>query len=259
MPSMIGTALALARRSLAVFPCKVADKVPATPHGCLDATVDPTVIRQWWKQEPDYNVAVATGTASAVFAIDVDGLDAEVELRKLEADHGKLPATVEVITARGRHLYFKMPGVPIRNSAGKVTVGIDVRATGGYTLSPPSLHPSGKRYAWSVDSAATFADAPAWLLAKIAEPSGNSKQPAPASEWRGLIADGVPEGARNSVLARITGYLLRHHVDPLFAAGLVQSFNATRCLPPLTEKEVAQIVDSICKRELQRRQANGGW
>jgi len=97
------------------------------------------------------------------------------------------------------------------------------------------------------------------LLAKIAEPSGNSKQPAPASEWRGLIADGVPEGARNSVLARITGYLLRHHVDPLFAAGLVQSFNATRCLPPLTEKEVAQIVDSICKRELQRRQANGGW
>ena len=104
MPSMIGTALALARRSLAVFPCKVADKVPAKPHGCLDATVDPTVIRQWWKQEPDYNVAVATGTASAVFAIDVDGLDAEVELRKLEADHGKLPATVEVITARGRHL-----------------------------------------------------------------------------------------------------------------------------------------------------------
>jgi hypothetical protein len=51
---------------------------------------------------------------------------------------------------------------------------------------------------------------------------------------------------------------LRHHIDPVFAAGLVQSFNTTRCDPPLAEKEVSLIVDSICKRELKRRQANVG-
>ena len=170
MPGMIGTALALAHRSLAVFPCVPREKRPATANGCKDATTDADTIRQWWTQEPDYNVAIATGATSAVFAIDVDGLDAEAELRKLEADHGKLPATVEVITARGRHLYFRMPGAPIRNSAGKVAAGIDVRGDGGYVLVPPSMHPSGKAYAWSVDSAATVADAPAWLLAKVAEP-----------------------------------------------------------------------------------------
>ena len=43
------------------------------------------------------------------FVVDVDGVDAELELRRLEAAHGALPTTVDVITARGRHLYFKVP------------------------------------------------------------------------------------------------------------------------------------------------------
>ena len=87
--------------------------------------------------------------------MDVDGLDAEVELRRLEAKHGNLPATVEVITTRGRHLYFQTPETSVRNSAGKVAPGIDVRGDGGYVLAPPSIHPSGRRYEWSVDCAST--------------------------------------------------------------------------------------------------------
>ena len=68
-------------------------------------------------------------------------------MRRLEAEHGELPATVEVITARGRHLYFKMPDMPVRNSAGKIAAGIDMRGDDGYVLAPPSVHPSGTRYA----------------------------------------------------------------------------------------------------------------
>jgi hypothetical protein len=55
----------------------------------------------WWRAEPTYNIAIATGAVSGVFVVDVDGLDAEAELRKLEAEHGELPPSVEVITARG--------------------------------------------------------------------------------------------------------------------------------------------------------------
>ena len=47
----------------------------------------------------------------AVFVVDIDGMDAEGELRKLEREHGDLPATVEAITARGRHLYFQNAGI----------------------------------------------------------------------------------------------------------------------------------------------------
>ena len=112
---MIRSALTLAAKGLYVFPCQPRDKRPATANGVKAATIDEITIRQWWQQIPDANIAFATGTPSKIFVLDVDGIDAEAELRKLEAKHGALPATVEVITARGRHVYFKMPTTPIRN------------------------------------------------------------------------------------------------------------------------------------------------
>ena len=142
---MVRSALALAKRGLAVFPCRPQDKRPATVHGCKDASTNAELIRYWWEQDPAYNIGVATGAPSGLFVVDVDGLDAEAELSRLEHENGDLPPTVEVITARGRHLYFQLPAdVPIPNSAGKIAAGIDVRGTGGYVLAPPSMHPSGR-------------------------------------------------------------------------------------------------------------------
>jgi hypothetical protein len=217
------------------------------------------MLSHWWGLDQNYNIGAATGTPSGVFVVDVDGVDAEAELRKLELAHGALPATVEVVTPRpGRHLYFRMPDMPVRNSAGRVAPGIDVRATGGYVLTPPSIHPGGRRYVWSVDSASAFATAPRWLLDRIAGANGDGHvAPTPPSQWRDLMANGVPEGRRADTLARVTGYLLRHHVDPVFAAGLVGLFNDARCLPPLPQRDVQRIVDSIAGKELKRRGGNG--
>ena len=167
---MIRGALTLAKRKLCVFPCLPREKRPATSNGVKAATTEADILRRWWQQLPDANIGVATGTPSNVFILDVDGIDAESELRKLEAQHDALPATVEVITARGRHVYFKMPDAPIRNSTGKLAPGLDIRATGGYVLAPPSIHPTGRRYEWSVDCASAIADAPPWLLRIIAAP-----------------------------------------------------------------------------------------
>jgi Bifunctional DNA primase/polymerase, N-terminal/Primase C terminal 1 (PriCT-1) len=245
-------ALALARRGLAVFPCRPRGKEPATANGCNAATVDPCLIERWWRQEPDCNIGIATGARSHVFALDVDGGDAETALRKLEDEHGALPPTVESITARGRHLYFEWPGKPVRNSAGTVGPGLDIRGDGGYVLAPPSLHPSGRAYCWSVDSAGAFAHAPEWLLAKANGGNGNGAATSP-SAWRDLVRDGVNEGARNGSFARLAGYLLRHRVDPVVALEMLLSWNATRCRPPLDAAEVVSIVDSIAARELKRR------
>ena len=85
--------------------------------------------------------------------LDIDGDDGEASLRKLEAEHGALPDSVESITGKGRHVWFRINGSPIRNSASTIAPGIDVRGDGGYVLAPPSIHPSGKAYAWSVDCA----------------------------------------------------------------------------------------------------------
>src|SRR5215475_2478729 len=240
-----------------VFPCLPRDKRPATTNGVLAATTNVDLIRGWWQRDPQFNVAFATGTLSGIFILDVDGVDAEAELRKLEAQHGALPATVEVITARGRHVYFKMPDAPIRNSAGKLGLGLDIRATGGYVLAPPSIHPTGRRYEWSVDCASAIADAPAWLLQIIAAPANGNGKTTPPSEWRDLVK-GVSEGARDCSLTKLTGYLLRRHVDPFVVLELIRSFNATRCTPPLPDKDVERIVSSVAGIELKRRGASRG-
>ena len=256
---MLRNALAFAKKGLRIFPCLERDKRPATPHGVNDATTDPDTIHRWWQQNPHFNIGIATGTPSNIFVLDVDGIDAESELRKLEAQHGTLPATVEVITGRGRHVWFGMPAAPIRNSAGKVGTGLDVRATGGYVLAPPSIHPSGRRYAWSVDCANAIADAPRWLLERITESTGAGTgiSTTPPSEWRDLVK-GLSEGTRDCSLTKLTGHLLRRQVDPFVTLELIRVFNATRCTPPLPDKDIERIVNSVAGLELKRRQADNG-
>src|SRR5262245_13370657 len=139
---MKGQALALVARGLAIFPCRSRSKLPATAHGCSDATRDAAQIETWWASDPDYTVAIATGHPSGIFVLDVDGDEGETALRQLEEAHGRLPPTVEAITARGRHLYFRMPeNGDVRNSVGVLGPGLDIRGTGGYVLAPPSIHP----------------------------------------------------------------------------------------------------------------------
>ena len=58
----------------------------------MDATTDQDQIMTWWTQQPDFNVALATGPASGVFAVDVDSPEAEHELARLEAERGTSPA-----------------------------------------------------------------------------------------------------------------------------------------------------------------------
>jgi Bifunctional DNA primase/polymerase, N-terminal/Primase C terminal 1 (PriCT-1) len=254
---MIKAACGYAKRRLHVFPCRVKDKRPATANGVKDATTDLEVIERWWRQEPEFNIAIATGAVSRIFVIDIDGLDAEAELTKLEAQYGPLPPTVESITARGRHLFFQSSEHQVRNSAGKLAPAIDVRGDGGYVLVPPSKHPSGRDYCWSVDSANAFAPAPEWLLARLAASAGaEGSCVIPPTEWRDLVCEGVDEGQRNETVTRLAGYLLRRRVDPLVALEMLIAWNMARCRPPLGTAEITNIVDSIAARELRRRGAS---
>ena len=155
-------ALELNAKGWAIFPCQPRGKTPATARGCLDAVAnDPARINTWWGIFPDLNIGVATGAVSGFFVLDIDGDNGEASLRKLEEERGKLTATIEAITGKGRHCYFRMgKHGDVRNSAGQIAPGLDIRGSGGYVLAPPSVHPNGRAYAWSVDSADEFADAP---------------------------------------------------------------------------------------------------
>jgi Bifunctional DNA primase/polymerase, N-terminal/Primase C terminal 1 (PriCT-1) len=252
--TLISAALGLAERGFRVFPCMPRGKEPAVVKGSLAATTDQNVIKGWWRGNSACNIGLATGAGSGVFVVDVDGANAEAMLRELQERHGALPATVEAITARGRHLYFRwLDGVEVRNSAGRIAAGIDVRGEGGYVLAPPSVHPSGRRYCWSVDSADSFAAAPKWLLEALVPRGPATVTATPATSWRDIVRDEVTEGRRNDTLARFAGHLLRRWVDPLVTLEFLLTWNAMRCRPPLDESEVFTIVNSIAGRELKRR------
>jgi hypothetical protein len=251
-----GAALFHASRGKHVFPCGVQSKQPACARGCLEATTDAARINAWWSACPRYNVAIACGPQSNIWALDIDGGEAEHELAKLEAKHGKLPASVEVVTPGhgGRHIYFSYPrDGHVGNTVSKIAPGIDTRGQNGYVLAPPSQHPNGGFYHWSVDSAGAFAPAPPWLLSLIATNTPSGPSATPPEEWRALAATGADEGSRNQTIARLTGYLLRKGVDAFVTAELLQAWSAQSCRPPLPHDEVATIVDSIAAREMKRR------
>ena len=253
-PTQHQTAIALAARGFAVFPCQPRGKAPATSRGLLDASTDPNRINAWWRAVPDMNIGIATGCVSRFWALDVDGENGETSLRKLEAEHCALPATVEVITGKGRHCYFRIGGhAPIKNSVGQLAEGLDVRGDGGYVLAPPSIHPSGRAYVWSVDSAREFAVAPHWLIDLLGSKSNNGAKGKPLEHWHRLLTQTLHNGERNSTLASLCGKLLHtglHDLTLLYDVMLC--INVARCEQPLPETEIETIVASVVRTHLKR-------
>ena len=242
--------------------CDDAGKHPMgqfVPHGLTDATDHERIIRSWFTAAPLANIGLATGR---IVALDVDPRHGGDEsLRALEAEHGPLPETMRALTGGGgEHIFFRPPeGVEIRNSAGDqggLAPGLDIRGAGGYVVAAPSLHASGRHYAWSVDhhpDDVPPAPMPGWMARALTQPStGAGRDP---SEWRQLVAEGVADGGRNVAVTRLSGLLLRRYVDPAVTHELVQAWNATRCRPPLAPEEVTKAFASIARKELKRREA----
>jgi hypothetical protein len=199
MTHLVAAALAYAARRLPVFPCLPQDKVPAIARGFHAATTNPETIRRHWRVA-DRNIGIPTGSVSGFWVLDIDGDAGAASLRALEAKHGPLPATRQVITGGGgRHLWFKYIG-PIQSTAGKIAPGIDSRGDGGYVVVPPSVHANGRAYAWAVNCAPELAEAPQWLV-QLAR-----KSPAPTISERALAKVIVPTSGQTQRDVRSDAY-----------------------------------------------------
>ena len=232
--------------------CSSPGKHPLICNGVRGATKDPRVIKQWWYRWPFANVGIAAGRPSGFFVVDVDGAPGADSLWELEAEHGKLPDTIEQVTGSGgRHLLFKHPDkLAVPNKVG-LRPGLDIRGmagiswwrpasmrAGGCTLgrSPPSLW----RLRWPTRRPGY------WSLFQ------EKKRPRPKL-WtgRGLISE-ICEGARNETLTRYAGRLLARGIGGKETLYLILALNARACKPPLPDEEVITIVSSICRKELQK-------
>ena len=281
MSALLEGALALARRGLKVFPlhtalplddgrfvcscgrlrCDSPAKHPSrlVRGGFHGASLLEDVICQWWQGAPAANVGLVTGD---VIVLDVDprkGGDGSLE--DLEGRHGELPQTWRVLTGGGGfHAYFAPPPVRIPCSTDLLAPGLDIKSVGGYVVAPPSLHISGRCYAWSVDhhpDETPLAPMPVWMTHALTAPASAGTAHSP-SVWRQLVCDGVAEGSRNATVAKLAGHLFRHYVDPIVALELIQALNTARFRPPLSSEEVVRTVGSIARSERRRREARDG-
>lgn len=246
---LLVAALAYAACGWPVLPLEPRGKRPLgtlVPHGCKAATTAAATIREWWARHPDANVGVATGAAGGFDALDVDGDEGAASLAALERAHGRLPTTPEALTGGGgRHLLFAH-AEGLRNAV-RFAPGLDVRTDGGYIVAPPSVHPSGRAYAWDVtlDPAdVPPAPWPAWLATRIAAPRVAPQLPAVPGVAAGSGRP-IPEGERNATLTSLAGTMRRRGMTEEAIGAALLAENAKRCHPPVDDAEVARITRSV--------------
>jgi hypothetical protein len=148
-------------RGIPVFPCK-RDKKPATRNGFQDATTDLELVELWlW--DDDRLIGVPTGSASGILVLDIDprhGGDAF-----MTANRDRLNTRMHATSSGGTHLLYRDNGA-VRNSAGRIYAGVDVRGEGGYIIwwpahGCPILNPVPLRQ---------LPDWPDWLIVAPDEP-----------------------------------------------------------------------------------------
>jgi putative DNA primase/helicase len=223
------------RRGWSPIPIKPRSKEPnlreLRPYLARKATQEELGAWSW------SGVGIVTGPVSGVLVLDVDGPEGEAELQK----HGH-PVTPMVRTAGGgMHLYFNHPSQHVRTGI-RVAPGLDVKASGGYVVAPPSVGPNGRAYEWIVSPEdADLADPPPWLI-RLLERERPKGPAAPVGER-------IPLGERNKVLASLAGSMRRRGMGEGEIAAALQVTNEQRCQPPLEAEEVEKIAASVARYE----------
>lgn len=238
---MLDWALAYASQNWHVFPCIPRTKKPLTEHGCKDATTDPAIIRAWWTRTPDANIGIATGPASGLHVVDPDGAEGLAEWAALRLD---TPTATVATPGGGKHLYYQLPGGIVLGNR-KISDHIDSRGQGGYVVAPPSISLDGKEYRWECPpDEVPPAPLPDYL--RVGNLAGLTSVPSDtrpdAVERAQLYIDHLDsaiagQGGHAATL-RVACECYRFGLTESQAWDLLSSYNASRCHPAWTEKEL---------------------
>jgi KaiC/GvpD/RAD55 family RecA-like ATPase len=166
-----------------------------------------------------------------------------------------LPKTATVQTGKGYQAYYRHPGngQPIPNRVALLKDGagsqVDLRGDNGYVVSPPSVHGSGRVYQWAIPPT-DIAPFPDEILAQLDKEDDSNR--ATGEDWISQIIDGVGEGERNDITARLAGYYLRlNHCHEESAYFALRTWNAGN-KPPLSDRELRQTIASVARKERRR-------
>jgi Bifunctional DNA primase/polymerase, N-terminal/Primase C terminal 1 (PriCT-1) len=278
---LLDAALSCSYSGLYVFPVRL-DKSPMTAHDLNDATTDPATIERWWTASPAAAIGVACGPSRLVI-IDRDPRHDpnEVGLRRLEQLTGSTRTRCVLTGSNGRHWHYRAPtGLDIRNSAGKLGAGLDVRANGGYIVVPPSRNQNGQ-YRWILEPDGTMlpiVELPAALLEALVQlqesispklqsdhAARSHRRPLDRSDASLATLGVIPEGRRNDMLFRFACSLRRQGKTETEIGEELAAVNHRQCEKPLSQSEVEQLVASALRyppsvwRGLRLKQGGRTW
>jgi hypothetical protein len=236
---------------MAVFP--LAGKLPttgATPNGFKNASRDRSRITGMFNAAGTRatGFGIATGRASGIVVVDVDGPEAVAEAKRqgLTSDHVVLTGRPE---GGGFHLYFTLePGTEVKSR--DLAPNLELKAEGFYVVGAGSLHPSGAVYQLVRDGKPS--PAPEWLTEPPEALTGqhnsslmNYSESCDAPVVLDVAGPPIPEGQRNTTLTRIAGRLHdgTRTLDTLTRD--LQDISDARCVPPLAAEETSAIAKSI--------------
>src|SRR5215203_2611687 len=118
-------------------------------------------IERWFSKNPDYNIAIVTGSISKIIAFDVDGHTAvkRVEEKRVEMSKNLQVALDHTMVNRtgsgGTHIIFRVEedisDISQKKlwSDGKEHSQILMQGNEHYIVAAPSIHPNGKKYEWN--------------------------------------------------------------------------------------------------------------
>ncbi len=242
--------------------CPSAGKHPMTTNGVKEAVCDAAQAKEWWKWRSGTampNVGVATGNGLLVIDLDPRHGGTLEALAALT----EIPETMYCTTGGGGwHYYFTYDTErwQIKNSAGKLGSGIDVRGDDGYVVASPSRHTSGGAYTWLRPLPSLPAPAPLALLEKITEGSRQArsafpspKPPAPQAPSTPVMTTGdavmIAEGKRHMTLVSLAGILRRAGLSLQVVTEALRMINRLQCQPALSDEEVLKLAKSVAHWE----------
>jgi len=138
----------LARLGIPLFACGT-DKRPLTAHGFKDATTERSELWGMFA-DPGALIGMPCGERSGLSVLDLDLTRHPEACAWFDTHMKRLPRTLMVTTRSGGvHLFFRHR-VGVKNSAGKIAVGVDTRGQGGYVIlwEPDSLITALAKRGW---------------------------------------------------------------------------------------------------------------
>jgi P4 family phage/plasmid primase-like protien len=167
---------------LVCFPIRRGTKTPLL-SGYLSLTVETVDLNTF---QPDSGIGILAGPASQVIVVDIDAKDCDGKISGVTKWNEwlvKYNQSVDINTptvetpSGGRHVYFRytpavaaLPkSITIKDQQTGKPVAIDLFTDNkGFLVAPPSVHPNGGTYVWSIWPDVTpFAEMPEWLINEL--------------------------------------------------------------------------------------------